>query len=238
MQLTLDAEPGRTTGSRRSKRLRSTRQVPGVVYGLGRDAVSVSVDRSQLRDVLTTEAGLNALITLRYGDTQDLTIVKELQRHPVRRDLLHVDFLRVDPDADVTVEVPVILVGEAKEVENMRGIVEHQIRSLTVKAKPGAIPSQLEVDISELKVGTSVTVADLVLPAGSSTETDPEAPVVSGVATRFSVLAAKGLTAAEIDAALEAEAAEATGVAPAADEAAGGEQAPSEPASGSAASDE
>ncbi len=238
MQLTLTAEPGRPTGSRRASRLRLTDQVPGVVYGLGGDSVALSVDRTELRHVLTTEAGLNALITLRYGDAQDLTIVKDIQRDPVRRDLVHVDFLRVDPDAEVTVEVPVILIGEAKEVENMRGIVEQQLKTLAVTSKPGAIPSQLETDISELKVGSSITVADLVLPEGSRTEMDPEAPVVSGVATRFSVLAAKGLTAAEIDAAMEAEAAEAAGIAPAGEEAAAGQEASSEAASASEASAE
>jgi large subunit ribosomal protein L25 len=204
MDLTLVAQVGRTKGSRPSGRLRETGYVPGVVYGLGQDAVEVSVEHAELRRVLTSEAGLNALITLDYEGQRDLTIVKDLQRHPVRRDVLHVDFLRVDPDAEVTVDVQVILLGEAKAVENMRGIVEQQLKTLPVKAKPREIPRQLEIDITDLEVGSSVTVADVALPEGSTTELDPESPVVSGVATRFTVLAQKGLSGAEMDAAADA----------------------------------
>lgn len=204
MELTLTAEVGREAGSRSSSRLRADGRVPGVVYGLGQDPVSVTIPWPELRRVLTSEAGANALVTLDYEGRSDLTIVKELQRDPVRRDILHVDFLRVDPHAEVVVEVAVVLVGEAKQVENMRGIVEQQLKTIPVKAKPREIPRQLEADIADLEVGVSVTVADIALPAGTSTDLDPESPVVSGVATRFTVLAQKGLTGAEMDAAADA----------------------------------
>jgi large subunit ribosomal protein L25 len=175
--------------------------IPGVVYGLGRDTVTVAVGWRDLRKALTTDAGLNALITLEYDGNSELTIVKDLQRDPVRRDVVHVDFLRVDRDAAIDVDVPIITIGEAKEVENNRGIAEQSMKTLTVKAKPGNIPQQFEVDISELTVGQSITVSQIELPEGVTTDVDPEASVVSGVATRF--------TAAEEEA--EAEAAEAEG---------------------------
>lgn len=200
MDLTLTADTGRTAGSRSSSRLRADGQVPGVVYGLGRDAVSVTVPWPELRRALSTEAGLNALITLDVDGTKDLTIVKDLQRHPVRRNVLHIDFLRVDPDAPVAVEVPVVLVGEANNVEGRRGVVDQPLKTVTVKAKPSDIPAQLEADITELEIGTAVTIADLELPAGVTTDLEPDTQVVLGIPTRFSVQLDHGVDPADLDA--------------------------------------
>lgn len=199
MDLTLTAETGRTVGSRSSSRLRADGQVPAVVYGLGRDAVAVTVPWTDLRKALTTEAGMNALITIDVDGQKDLTIVKDLQRHPVKRNVLHVDFLRVDPDAPVAVEVPIILLGEARQVENRRGIVDQPLKTLTVKAKPADIPDKLEATIDDLDIGDSITVADIALPAGVTTDIEPETQVVLGVATRFSVQLDHGVSAADLD---------------------------------------
>jgi large subunit ribosomal protein L25 len=184
MDLTLIAETGRITGSRSSKRLRAQDKVPGVVYGLDLEPVSVLVDRRELRRALNTEAGLNALITLDVDGHEDLTIVKEFQRHAVRRTLEHVDFLRVDRNVSITVEVPITLVGEAKDVEQNQGIVEQLLHALTVQSRPGAIPSHLEADISDLTIGSAVRVGDLTLPTGVSTEVDPEEQIALGSVTR------------------------------------------------------
>jgi large subunit ribosomal protein L25 len=204
MEHTLTAETGRPPGSRSANRLRVDGRVPGVVYGLGGDPVAVSVNWRELRRALTTEAALNVLITLEYDTTSELTIIKDLQRDPVRRDVVHVDFLRVDRDAAVEVEIPILIVGESKDLENNRGIAEQAMKSLTVKAKPGNIPSQFEIDITNLEVGSSITVADIDLPDGVATEVDPEAPIVSGVATRFST-AAEEAAEAQAEAAAEGE---------------------------------
>ena len=184
MDVTLIAETGRTTGSRPSKRLRAENKVPGVVYGLDREPVSVLVDRRELRRALNTEAGLNALITLDVDGQEDLTIVKEFQRHAVRRTLEHVDFLRVDRNVSISVDVPITLVGEAKDVEQNQGIVEQLLHTLTVSARPGAIPSSLEADITDLTIGSAVRVGDLSLPAGVTTEVDPDEQIALGSATR------------------------------------------------------
>jgi large subunit ribosomal protein L25 len=199
MDQTLTAETGRIVGSRSSSRLRADGQVPAVVYGLGRDAVSVTVPWPELRKALTTEAGTNALITIDVDGQKDLTIVKDLQRHPVKRNVLHVDFLRVDPDAPVAVEVPIIMLGEARQIENRRGIVDQPMKTLTVKAKPADIPTQLEVTIDDLDIGDSITVADIALPAGVTTDIEPDIQVVLGVATRFSVQLDHGVSAADLD---------------------------------------
>ncbi len=106
MDVTLTAETGRPLGSRSSRRLLRDGKVPGVVYGLDQDTVAVAVEWPDLRAALTTDAGLNALITLEVDGDEDLTIVKDLQRDPVRRDVVHVDFLRVSRDVEIEVEVP------------------------------------------------------------------------------------------------------------------------------------
>ena len=187
MAITLTASTGRIAGSRSSTRMRTDGLVPAVVYGLGRDSVAVSVPWPDLRRALMTEAGLNALITLDVDGQKDLAIIKDLQRHPIRRNVLHVDFLRVDPDAGVAVEVPLVLIGEAKKVESRRGIVDQPLKTLTVTAKPADIPSQIEIDITDLDLGESITVETLVLPAGVTTEVEGSIQLVLGLATRFSI---------------------------------------------------
>jgi large subunit ribosomal protein L25 len=199
MALTLTAETGRPAGSRSSSRLRAEGRVPGVVYGLGRDAVAITVPWPELRRVLTTEAGINALVTLDVDGQTDLAIVKDLQRHPVKRNVMHIDFLRVDADAPVAVDVPVILIGEAKQVENRRGVVDHPLKALTVLAKPSDIPSLIELNIEDLDIGDTVTVSQLELPPGVTTEVDPESPVVTGMATRFSVQLDHGVAPGDLD---------------------------------------
>jgi large subunit ribosomal protein L25 len=205
MAITLTASTGRIAGSRSSTRLRTDGLVPAVVYGLGRDAIAVSVPWPDLRRALTTEAGLNALITLDVDGQKDLAIIKDLQRHPVRRNVLHIDFLRVDPDALVAVEVPLILVGEAKLVEARKGIVDQPLKTLTVKAKPADIPSQIEIDITNLDIGVAITVETLTMPTGVITDIDDSIQLVLGLATRFS--AEDGAEAGEGDEGGEAAAA-------------------------------
>ncbi len=188
MDASLTVETGRETGTRAAKRLRATGKIPAVVYGLGTEAVPVSVDWPELRRALSTDAGLNALIDLTVEGTTRLSIVKELQRHPVRRTVTHVDFQLIDPDAPLTVEVPIVLFGESSALEALRGMVDQIKHTLTVEARPGTIPNQLEVDVSGLELGTTVQVGDIALPEGVTTPTDPEDVVAQGSATRSTLL--------------------------------------------------
>jgi large subunit ribosomal protein L25 len=178
-EITLKAQVGRRTGTRVSKRLRAVGRVPGVVYGLDQDPTPVDVDWRELRHVLTTDAGLNALIDLEFDGQSQLSIVKSLQRHPVHHTVTHVDFLLIRRDVAISVEVPIVLVGEAEEVAREDGMVDQMMTSLTVSAKPADIPNELTFDISSLAVGDTVRVGDLSLPAGVTTEVDDEDPVVS-----------------------------------------------------------
>lgn len=207
-EIILKADSGRPRGSAASRRLRAQGKVPGVVYGPTTQATPVTVDWRELRATLVTEKGLNALITLDVDGSRQLAVVKELQRHPVRRDVLHVDFLAVDRNKPIHAEVPLILSGEATKVVAERGVVEQAMSSLTVLAKPDDIPGHIDVDLGELEVGHTITVADLPLPPGVTTDIDPEWAVVTASVTR-AVEAEAAAAEGEAEAAGEAEEAEA-----------------------------
>ena len=201
----LAASTGRESGTRPSRRLRRGGRVPGVVYGMAGGPVSVSVELADLRTVLSTDAGLNALITLEVDGDPQLSIVKDLQRHPVRREVLHVDFLRIDPDRDVEVEVPLILTGEAKRVTQASGMVDQVLHWVPVRAKPADIPVEVYADVSHLEVGSSLRVGDIGLPDGVEASCDPEAPFAVGLITRSTKEYLRQLKEAEEEAAGEAE---------------------------------
>lgn len=204
-EVTLTATPGREPGSRASGRLRAFGQVPAVVYGHGISPVPVSVDWRALRTALTTEAGANALINLSVGGDTHLTVVRDMQRHPIRHDVLHVDFQVVSRDEVISMDVPVVLHGENETIEKTDGAtIEQQLHLLTIKSKPGSIPNEISVDISGLEVGTAIRVSDLTLPAGVETDVDPEETVVSVMIVQVDIPE----TAAEEGAEAEGEAAE------------------------------
>lgn len=183
-ELLLSAESGRQGGTRPSRRLRREGKVPGVVYGLDVDPVVVSVDWPALRKAITTDVGLNALITLEIDGDRALAVVKELQRHPVRRDVIHVDFMRVTEDQTIDVDVPVVLEGEARNVTMYDGMVDQSMYSMTVSVKPADVPEQIVVDISELELGETVKVSDVVLPAGVVSAIDPDETIAIALITR------------------------------------------------------
>lgn len=178
-EINLKATTGRELGSGPSKRIRAEGNVPGVVYGLDADPIPVTVAWRPLREALTTDAGLNALIDLDVDGDVSLTVVKDLQRHPIRGDVLHIDFLRVSADAEITVDVPIVLEGEAKEVLSENGTVDQLLYALSINAKPADIPNELTVDVSELVIGESILVGAIKLPSGVSTDVDPEESVVA-----------------------------------------------------------
>jgi large subunit ribosomal protein L25 len=210
-EITLVAEAGRPTGSRPARRLRAEGRIPAVVYGEGVEPMSVSVSARELRSALSTEAGLNAVVSLQVAGKELLTMARALQRHPVRGSVTHVDFQVVDPNRQVSAEVPVTLVGDAVEVNRNDGVVEQQMFALSVKARPADIPSNFEVDISELVIGAAIRVSDIALPAGVVTDVDLEAIVAAGQPPRVPVVeAAPEVEAAEGEA-REGETAEASG---------------------------
>jgi large subunit ribosomal protein L25 len=172
-QVTLRGEIGRVHGSRSSRRLRRDGRVPAIVYGHGLEARSVAVDRRDLLAALHTEAGLNALISLQVEGDEYLTVAREVQRHPVRGDITHLDFIRISLDENIEAEVPVEFTGIPVGVREAKGIVETVHASVIVSCLPTAIPSHITIDISELHIGESARVADLPELPGVTYVTDP-----------------------------------------------------------------
>ena len=186
--VTLAAEVGRHLGSRATRRLRREGKIPGVIYGHGTDSVSVAIVARELRIALNGEAGANQLLSLETGSATYLTLAREMQRHPIAQTVTHVDFQIVRRDEVIAADVPIILTGEALEVHHGDGLVDQQMFTLAIKARPADIPTSLELDISELIIGAQLRVSDLTLPTGVTTEVDPETAIAIGQPPRIVTL--------------------------------------------------
>ena len=207
----LAAENRSEAGKGAARRLRASGRVPAVLYGHGTRPQHLSVDARQFGQALRTDAGVNVLISLEVGRDQHLALAKEIQRHPVRGDLLHVDFIQVRRGEKVHVQVPVHLLGEAPGARE-GGIVDQDLYQVNVEAEVTAVPEAVEADVSGLGIGDVLRVADLKAPAGAVILDDAEASVVSVVAPTVEA-------EPEVEEAAEGEAAE--GAEAAAGEAAG-----------------
>lgn len=214
-QVTLRADTGRAGGSRPSRRLRREGNVPAIVYGRGMDPLSVAVDQRELYTVLHTEAGSNVLITLEVGKDKHLTVAREIQRHPVRGEIIHLDFLRISMDEPIDAEVGIDFEGTPVGVREEGGIVETVQATVMIKALPGAVPSSIAIDIAELGVGDSLKVADLPELEGVEYTANPEMTLVTVqlpqvVSLEPEVEEEELLEGEELEAAADEEAAEGT----------------------------
>ncbi|MFV0260340.1 MAG: 50S ribosomal protein L25 [Acidimicrobiales bacterium] len=186
-QTVVSATTDRPLGSSSSRRLRATGKLPAVLYGLGKDPVTVAVDYAELRDALKAGAGLNTVLELDMAGRRETAIIRDVQRDPIRLEVTHVDFLRVDTDQPVRVTVPVHLVGEATEVAEEGGLVEQILFEVDIEIRPLDIPGQLDADITSLSLSTHITVADLPIPAGAVLLTDEDQTVVSATLPSASI---------------------------------------------------
>jgi large subunit ribosomal protein L25 len=198
-QTVLVANTGRTHGSAASRRLRSEDVIPGVLYGHGMAPVSVAVGRRELRVALSGAAGVNTVLDLTVDGQVYPAIVKEIQRHPVRRTVAHVDFIQVNLDEEITVAVPLRLEGEAVAVARDGGLVDPAVDAIEVVTTPRSIPDEFVVDVTDMTMDTVIRLADIEMPAGVTPVGEPEMPIVTVLTMRAEV--------AEIEAA-DAEAAE------------------------------
>lgn len=201
-QTTLVATTGRPTGSAASRRLRREDKVPGVLYGLGMTPVPVTVERRDLRIALSGPAGANTILSLEVDGTSYPAVVKELQRHPIRRTVAHVDFLAIDMKEELTVHVPVQLVGEAAAVAEAGGLVDAAVDTIEVSTTPANLPNEITIDITDMQPHEVIRLGDLQLPAGVTALGDPDLPVVTVIypaaaAAEGAAEAAEGVEAAE-----------------------------------------
>lgn len=148
-------------GKGSARRARRAGLVPAVVYGHGLDPIHLELPGHEI--FLIVKDNVNAVISVSYDDEQQLTLVKDIQRHPVRRDILHVDLLAVRATERVEVEVPIIIIGEPVPGSQL----QQEEFSVLLSAPAISIPESIEVDISELAIGTVVLAGDLALPEGS-----------------------------------------------------------------------
>jgi large subunit ribosomal protein L25 len=159
----LSIAPREASNSRATRRLRRAGQVPGVLYGGGDEAVAFAVDERDLRHAL---AAVGAVVELQLDGEATSAVLKDTQRHPVRGQTLHVDFLRVRLDVAIHAVVPLELIGGddapgAKE----GGVLEHVTREVNIEALPNDIPERLELDASQMQINDTVFLSSVTVPA-------------------------------------------------------------------------
>lgn len=187
-RVNLEVQRRAGVGKGQVRKLRRSGLVPGVVYGRGVEPTPVVVDGKQLHGILRTTAGLNVLIDLAIGDGSAAgrtVMVKDLQRDIFRKDtIVHVDFHTIDLAEKVEAHVPLVFKGQAKGVAEDGGIFEVHLREVVVECLPTQIPEHIDVDISELTIGRSLHVSDLVIPAEATLVTAPEEVAATVVAPK------------------------------------------------------
>lgn len=213
-QVTLRAERRTEAGSRPARRMRREGKVPAVVYGRGLDPFSVAVSGQELYAALRTKAGLNAILNVEVdGGDAVLAVAREIQRHPVRGDITHLDLIKVSLDVAIEAEVGLEFIGTPVGVRE-GGIVETIEATVAVEALPTAIPSSIPLDISELGVGDTLRIVDLPQIDGVNYVDDEDRPLVTVVIPRIieeeveEVEEVEGEEVAELEEEAEAEGAE------------------------------
>ena len=186
-QITLRAQKGRETGSAASRRIRNEGNVPAIVYGSGLDEpVLVTVNRRELRAALTTEAGTNALINLDIDGTEHLTLARQIEKHPYRTEIRHVDFVTVSLTDTIVTDVVLDFVGTPVATEE-GGVLSTPISSVSIEVLATKIPSSIEVDVSEMTMTDSLRISDLPELDGVTYLDDPEQTVATIVIPRAMV---------------------------------------------------
>lgn len=168
-ELTLEVQPREETGKGSARRARRSGEVPAIVYGGGRDPVSISVNRRKISDLVNkSEHGIRSvfLLELAGADKKRHAMIRDVQIHPVSRELIHVDFIRVDMQKKIHVSIPIHLEGTARG-QKLGGLVDFVLREIEVECLPTAIPDEIVIDVSNLDIGDSLRLEDLELPTGS-----------------------------------------------------------------------
>jgi large subunit ribosomal protein L25 len=174
----LKVETREESGKRSAKDLRNKKLIPAIVYKGGKDAFKLQLAVADLVEILHTKAGENVIVTLKMagGDSKakDKTVViKEIQREPIKGQILHVDFNEISLTDTLKVDVPLAAHGEP-EGKKDGGTLEHIMWELQVECLPTDIPEKIEVDVSKLKIGESILVKNTTVPEGVKVLTDPE----------------------------------------------------------------
>ena len=187
-QVSLAARSRKGSGKGEARALRREGRVPAIAYGADLQPTPISVDSLELYHALHTDAGSNAILRLDVADDAHLALAREIQRHPVRREVLHVDFVTVSRNVKVSVEVPLHLEGvEDAPGVSEGGVISQELYTLPVDVLPLEVPDSITVDASNMAVGDTLRVADLVLPAAVDVTADPDMTVATCVVPQMDV---------------------------------------------------
>ncbi len=185
-EIILEAQKRIDTGTGRVNRLRKSSVLPAVVYGEGQGPLNLQLSAKEFAGLVAKHKGGSFMIKLRIKDgakhADKAVLIKEIQHHPVKDNVIHVDFNEISLTKHIRVKVPVSAKGEAIGVKRDAGVLDHVIWELEIECLPASIPEIIEVDVSNLAIGQSIHVKDVVVPAGVKVLNDPDAAVLAVVA--------------------------------------------------------
>jgi large subunit ribosomal protein L25 len=190
-QVTLEAQPRQQTGKGAARSLRRGGQVPAVIYGHGREPEALTVDAGALSRALLGIAAASTLVDVSVaGRAPVKALIREIQRDHIQHGaIIHLDLYEVRADEEITVRVPLHLVGTPDGVRNFGGVLDHVIRDLEIRVLPGDLPAHIDLDVTNLAIGHSMYVRDVVV-AKAEVMLDPNLPVCTVVAPRAEEVAA------------------------------------------------
>ena len=164
----LDAEVRTDLGKGASRRLRHADKVPAILYGAEKEPVALTLDHSKILQAQEFEAFYSHVLTLNVGGEKVEALVKDMQRHPFKPKVMHLDFLRVDATHVVTTHVPVHFINEdsAESIKMQGGHPEHHINDIEVSCLPAHLPEFIEVDLNDVALGQTLHLSDVKLPEG------------------------------------------------------------------------
>ncbi len=179
-EVIIDVMPRTEFGKNPSRRLRRSGLIPGIVYGSQKPPVPISVDPKQVERILRSDSGVNTIFMLHLvgKDQRRHAMIKDFQADPVTSRIQHADFIRIQMDEAIQVNVPIRPIGEAPGVKMDQGILDTPLREIRIESLPGDIPDAIDVDISGLKIGDTLRVSDLKVPARVRILTEPTQTVV------------------------------------------------------------
>jgi large subunit ribosomal protein L25 len=173
---TLQAEKRTDAGKGVARKLRASGRIPAVVYGQGDEGLLLSVDALETTNLFNHISVENTIVDLEVGGEKKVipTLVREVQVHPFKPDILHVDFYKIQKGVEVEVNVPFNLHGTASGVKNHGGVLQQPHHDLTLRCIPSKIPDEIVFDISEMEIGDQVLASQLELPEGVTLDLEPD----------------------------------------------------------------
>ena len=183
----LKAELRSERGTGVARKLRQSGRTPAIIYGHGREPQSLAINTREVERLLGTISAGSTVIELDLDGRTARTLIREIQRHPFKRHVIHIDFQELVAGEKVTVSVPLRFVGTADGVRNSGGILEETMHQVHVRVDPAAIPAHIEVDVTPLTIGHSVHVRELALPEGVTVLDEPGATVCVCTAPKAAV---------------------------------------------------